>query len=87
MYSLGFNEQFADNYDFVGFAKATGLKAPEIGQVYKDFKSFCWAYIITHGLSAISECFGVWVREQSILTEILCSDPMKDLKALHNNTT
>jgi len=62
MYSVGFNEQFADQYDFVEFAQTTGLKAPHVGEAYKKFKQFSWEYVCHNKLDSMSECFEVWLR-------------------------
>ncbi len=64
MFSQGFNEQFADHYDFIDFVQATGLKAPQVGDAYKAFKRFSWDYILQAGLGAISECFEAWSRHR-----------------------
>ena len=62
MFSQGFNEEFASTYDFIAFVQATGLKAPNVGVVYKQFKQFCWQYISEAGLSSLSECFEAWCK-------------------------
>ncbi len=67
MFSQGFNEQFTETYDFIDFIEATGLQAPRVGPAYKQFKQFCWRYIQTAGLPAISECFEAWNRTRQPL--------------------
>ena len=66
MYSQGFKEEFNDNYDFIDFIHATGLKAPYVGPAYKDFQRFAWHYIQRAGLAALSECFEVWLKTANI---------------------
>ncbi len=64
MFSQGFNEQFADTYEFMSFVSATGLSAPRVGEAYKEFKQFAWGYISKAGIGAISECFEAWNRSR-----------------------
>ena len=68
MFSRGFNEQFAETYDFVDFIHATGLQSPLVGDAFKAFKLASWQYILEAGLGALSECFEIWIRNQTEYT-------------------
>lgn len=58
-------------YPFIGFAQATGLKAPLVGQAYNDFRDFTIRLQQTDGNGyyeydgIISEAFECWMRTQT----------------------
>lgn len=62
---------FAGFYDFVGFASATGLKAPDVATAYNDFRTYTFALQRREGNGyygydgIISEAFERWCREQT----------------------
>ena len=57
-------------YDFVGFADATGLKAPVVGPAYDNFREFTFALMKQENSfgfdGIITEAFDRWERAQDI---------------------